>query len=79
MAMSIDVLPISAFALETCVQPLAVHSLGQTLTLPIRRARNAAADAIEGTLSLQATSPAPAGTLHAGIVPADGLPLTITL
>jgi hypothetical protein len=78
--MSTDHLPLGALALETFAQPPAASSRGQALTVQLRRVRSAPGEEpMGGTLSLRAAAPVVAGTLHAGVVAADGLPLTITL
>ena len=80
--MSIDVLPFSAFALESCAAP-GVAAAGQTLTLSLRLGRSGAAAAMAGRLSLQAPEAVAldarhAAIAHAAIARADGPPLTIT-
>ena len=76
--MSIELLPFSAFALESCVAPAPVPGEGQTLTLSLRAAR-ADAEPMAGWMSLRAESVAVQGGHHAGVVAgAPGEPFTIT-
>jgi hypothetical protein len=79
--MSIDFLSFGDLALATRAQAPAASSLGHTLTVQIRRPRNTVAgeEPMGGTLAMRASQPAMPGTLHAGVVAADALSLTITL
>jgi hypothetical protein len=75
--MSIELLPFSAFALETCAPAALASGEGQTLTLSLRRGRVAEPMAGQMTLEL------PLGQLegdaqHASIPRTEGTGLTIT-
>ena len=72
--MSIDLLPFSAFALESCAAPAVACGEGRTLTLPLRRAGAPMA----GELSLVASDAASGDMRCAGIARAQDAPLTIT-
>ena len=77
--MSIELLPFSAFALESCAAPAPAPGEGQTLTLPLRVVRSAGAETMTGQISLHADSPAVQGSRHAGIARlADTAPVTLT-
>jgi hypothetical protein len=77
--MSIELLPFSAFALESCAAPAPAPGEGQTLTLPLRIARSLATEPMSGRVALHVSTVAVEGSRHAGVVaPADVLPLTIT-
>jgi hypothetical protein len=76
--MSIDVLPFSAFALESCAAPAMAAGDGQTLTLSLRPGRAGDATPIAGWLSLHASEAVVTDARHAGIARADDPPLTIT-
>jgi len=75
--MSIDLLPFSAFALESCAAPAAVPQEGQTLTLALRL-RHPAALTMNGSLALPGLQVASPGTARAAVLAADASPLTIT-
>lgn len=75
--MSIDVLPFSAFALESCAAP-AVAAAGQTLTLSLRLGRTGGAPVMAGRLWLHAPQAVATEMRRAGIARADDPPLTIT-
>jgi hypothetical protein len=67
--MSIELLPFSAFALESCAAPSRAHVEGQTLTL---------SSLVTGSMMLHATEIAlPAGE-RVSVAPAADDPLTIT-
>jgi hypothetical protein len=74
--MSIDLLPISAFALESCAAPAAATTEGQTLTLALRLARKPAA--MSGSLAIQALQVAAPDATHFAIAKADASAVTIT-
>jgi hypothetical protein len=76
--MSIDLLPFSAFALESCAAPAPAPGDGQTLTLPLRIGRASATPALAAQLLLDASEEALPGE-HVDVLapPRDG-PLTIT-
>lgn len=68
--MSIELLPFSAFALESCAPRTLAPGPGQALT---------ASASAAGVLSLRASEPTPSGCEQACIVPcAHPEPLTIT-
>ncbi len=69
--MSIELLPFSAFTLESCAAPARAPGEGQTLTF---------SNVVDGLLSLRAI-PAPLpGSEHACVLPArEDEPLTLTL
>ncbi len=75
--MNIDLLPFSAFALESCPpQPQTGDS--QTLTLQLALVtRSASLELMAGILSTRDIAPTEA-LLRASVVPADATPLTIT-
>ncbi len=78
--MSIELLPFSAFALETCTATQSSPSEGETLTLSLRRGR--VPDPAAGWLMLEvalnaALDSARAGQ-HAGVARDAVVPLTIT-
>jgi hypothetical protein len=78
--MNIDLLPFSAFALESSAagpsRPSESHTL--TLRLGFAPAHPAVEHAMEGTVSLGGPSPEPAAVLRAAVVPVRGLALTLT-
>jgi hypothetical protein len=77
--MSTNALPLSAFALETCVPPVGARAVGQTLTVRLRLAGSDRSDAMSGTLVLGDGCETVAGALHAAVVDAPGNALTVTL
>jgi len=79
--MSIDLLPYSDIGLATRAPAPAAGAPGHTLTVQIRRSRNAhpGDEPMGGTLSLRSSEPAMPALLRAGVVAADDLSLTITL
>jgi hypothetical protein len=75
--MSIELLPFSAFALETCAPAALASGEGQTLTLSLRRGR--VAEPMAGLMTLEM----PIGehdedAQHASIPRTEGTGLTIT-
>ena len=77
--MSIELLPFSAFALESCAAPAPTPGEGQTLTLALRCGRGSSIEPMVGLLTLRAASAAVQGSHHAGVVaPAEGGALAIT-
>jgi hypothetical protein len=76
--MTIDLLPFSAFALESCAAPAAARGAGQTLTVSLRLGSSTGEPTMAGRLwvrSLHAFAP---GTEHAHIARTRATPLTIT-
>lgn len=78
--MNIDLLPFSAFALESSGAPAGVAGVGQTLTLRLgfallRRPDDAA---MSGTVSVEAGAAVPLQVLHAGVLPAPATAITLT-
>ena len=77
--MNSDLLPFSAFALEPCAGSGAVVGDGQTLTLQLGVGRMRTGDEpIGGSILTRGSRTASANALRAGVVAADGSPLTIT-
>jgi hypothetical protein len=74
--MSIELLPFSAFALESCAAPAAEAGEGYTLTVALRVARRA--EPMTGQLSMQSFDVAPAGTERVAVARLDAAPLTIS-
>jgi hypothetical protein len=76
--MNIDLLPFSAFALESC-PPVARTTDSHTLTLQLALATEAASpEAMEGTASLLPGTISFDKPLRAAVVPADESALIIT-
>jgi hypothetical protein len=77
--MNTDLLPFSAFAPEPCAGVAAVAGDGQTLTLQLGVGRSRLGDEpIAGTISTRGSRTVSPDALHAGVVAADGSPVTIT-
>jgi hypothetical protein len=75
--MSIDLLPFSAFALESCAAPAAVPGDGQTLTLSLRLGRTTP-ERMAGRLSLVASQQVTPDVQHVAIAQREAAPLTIS-
>ncbi len=78
--MNIDLLPFSAFVLESSGTAAQAARDAQTLTLPLELVPVHAAfePAMSGTVSVCSSSIEAAVPLHAAVVPARGAALTIT-
>ena len=75
--MSIDLLPFSAFALESCAAPAAEPGDGHTLTLPLRLARTTR-EPMAGRLLVRASEEMKPDAQHVGIARREAAPLTIS-
>jgi hypothetical protein len=77
--MPTDLLPFSAFALESTGSP--AHAVGESQTLTLRLARlprhGGYSEQMSGTLALS-TLGDEEGELRAAVVPGEGKPLTLT-
>ncbi len=78
--MNIDLLPFSAFALESCSASAQATGELHTLTLPLdlTPVHPAFQPSMSGSISLSADIAGP-GPLHAAVVPASGPLFTLTL
>ena len=78
--MNIDLLPFSAFLLESSGATAQGVREAHTLTLPLELMPVHAAfePAMSGTISIDSAQACAATPLHAGVVPAGGAVLTIT-
>jgi hypothetical protein len=77
--MTSDLLPFSAFALEPCAGSGPAIGDGQTLTLQLGAGRTRVGDElIGGTISTRGSRAVAPGAVRAGVVAADGSPVTIT-
>ena len=77
--MNTDLLPFSAFVLEPCAAPGTGAGEGQTLTLQLGVGRTRTGDElIAGTISTRGPRAVSPNALRAGVVAADGSPVTIT-
>jgi hypothetical protein len=78
--MPTDLLPFSAFALESTGSP--AHEMGEsqtlTLCLAVKPLHTRYAEQMSGTLALSSECFEDEGSLRAAVVPADGAPLTLT-
>ena len=75
--MSIDLLPFSAFALESCAAPATMPGEGQTLTLALRQ-RNSASLAMSGSIALRAVQAPLPGSVRAEVTQVDAAAVTLT-
>ena len=77
--MSTDLLPFSAFALESCAVPTGAAPDGHTLTLQLRLAKMGAGhEPMAGTIAVRASRVPSPDCLSAGVVAADASAATIT-
>ncbi|MDB5872860.1 MAG: hypothetical protein JWQ07_2302 [Ramlibacter sp.] len=79
MVMDIDLLPFSAFALESAGAPALAGGEAQTLTLPLGLLVDPSYEPMGGSLSIDGAATVHwAHSLRAAVVPADGKALSIT-
>lgn len=78
--MNLDLLPLSAFALESLRGADRMMAEPHTLTLRLTRLKLDCAQLppVHGSVSIQECMPQAEGVLRAAVVPADGPGLTIT-